>query len=190
MEDRRDNRIGVPETALKITGTVILRSHPAGTLHLYQSLMELGREELARELIEDGKIERVQKNLIVTSPNYGLDLIVQRLIGTNTYSLNITHGAIGTGTTTPTTSDTQLGTEIARVPVTYSADNQNSIAAIQFFFPDATLPNDTYSEFGTFVDATNTGASGQMFNHALFAVPYAKVAGVDITVEVDFTITQ
>lgn len=190
MEARRDNHPVIKEGAIRITGTVTLRSHPAGTLHLYKTLMDMGRTEYARELIADGKIECVQKNLIVSSPNYGLDLIVQRLLSTNTYSLNVTHGAIGTGTGTPTTSDTQLGTEIARTPVTYSADNQNSVAVLQFFFPDASLPNDTYSEFGTFVDASNTAGSGQMFNHALFATPYAKVSGVDITVEVDFTITQ
>ena len=189
MENCPDSRISIKESPIRISGTVILRSYPAGTLHLYQSLMELGRTELARDLLAEGKIECIQENTIVNSPNYGLDLIIQRLIGTNTYSLNITHGAIGTGTRTPALSDTQLGTEIARVPVTYSADNQNSIAVLQFFFPDSTLPNDTYSEFGTFVDASNTPASGQMFNHALFATPYAKVAGVDITVETDFTIT-
>lgn len=185
-----DNFRKVEERPITITGTVTLRSHPRGTLHLYQTLIELGRTDYAKQLLDEGKVELVQKNIVVNSPNYGLDLIIQRLIGTNTYSLNITHGALGTGTTTPATSDTQLATEIARVPVTYSADNQNSVAILQFFFPDSTLPNDTYTEFGTFVDATNTAQSGQMFNHALFATSYTKVAGVDITVEVDFTLSQ
>lgn len=190
MEDfRSDNFKRVEERPIKITGAVTLRSYPAGTLHLYQTLMELGRTDYAKQLLDEGKVELVQKNLIVNSPNYGLDLIIQRLISTNTYSLNITHGALGTGTATPASSDTQLTTEVARVPVTYSADNQNSVAVLQFFFPDATLPNDTYTEFGTFVDATNTAQSGHMFNHALFATSYTKVSGVDITVEVDFTIS-
>lgn len=189
MEALPENHLAISEPAIKITGTVTLRSHPAGTLHLYDSLMKLGRTEYARQLITEGKIETIQKNLVVNSPNYGLDLIIQRLIATNTYSLNITHGAIGTGTATPASSDTQLGNEIARTTVTYSADNQNSIAVLQFFFPDSTLPNDTYTEFATFVDGTSTAQSGQMFNHALFATSYTKTSGVDITVEVDFTIT-
>ena len=119
----------------------------------------------------------------------GKDLIIQRLLAINTYSLNITHGAIGTGTTTPTISDTQLTAETNRTTVTYSQDSGFNEAILQFFFPDSMLTNQTYYEFGTFVDGSNTANSGQLFNHALFTTPYVKTAGVDTTVEVDITLT-
>ncbi len=171
MEARTpDNHIAIAEAAIRIKGTVILRAYKAGT------------KELLTEI--------VTPNIIVNSPNYGLDLVIQRLIGTNTYSLNITQGEIGTGTTTPAVTDTQLTAGVARTSVTYSADNGNTIAVLQFFFPDSTLPNQTYTEFGTFVDGTNVLGSGQMFNHALFSTSYAKVSGIDITVECDFQLSQ
>ena len=52
------------------------------------------------------------KNLVVCGVNTGRNLICQRLAGTNTYSLNITHADIGTGTTSPQNSDSQLETPL------------------------------------------------------------------------------
>jgi hypothetical protein len=165
-----ENSIRLGESALKVRGTVILRAYKAGT------------KELLKEI--------VTPNLIMSSASRGLDLIVQRLVGTNTYSLNITHGEIGTGQTSVATSDTQLETPVARVSTTYSADDAGTKATLQFYFPDGTLPDQTYYEFGTFVDGDSSIGSGRLFNHALFSQPYAKVAGVDVTVEVDFTVSQ
>lgn len=175
--------------SLTISGRVIVRSHPAGTIDRYRALVKEGRREEAQALIHAGKVEVTQKNLVVDSPSYGLDLIIQRLVGTNTYSLNITHGEIGTGSTTPQSTDTGLQAGVARVSTTYSADNANTTAVLQFFFTDATLPNETYYEFGTFVDGNSSLGTGQLFNHALFTTPYTKVSGQDTTVEVDFDIS-
>ena len=156
-----------------VRGTVIIRSYKAGTKELLQEL--------------------VFRNLIMQGANIGKDLIVQKMIaaytGTDPYTLHITHGAIGTSATTPTTADTQLGTESARVSLTYAQDSGYNEAVLQFFFPDSVLANTTYHEFGIFVDGTATANSGQLFNHALFGTPYAKSAGVDTTVEVDITFT-
>lgn len=174
---------------LTISGTVIVRSHPAGTIDRYKELVKEGRNDKAEALIKQGKVEVRQHNLVVDSPGYGLDLIIQRLVGTNTYSLNITHGEIGTGSTTPQSSDTALQAGVARVSTTYSADNANTTAVLQFFFTDATLPDETYYEFGTFVDGNYSLGTGRLFNHALFTEPYVKVPGQDTTVEVDFDLS-
>lgn len=143
---------------------------------------------------KDTKIEVrdrfVQKNLVMQGNNTGMDLIIQRLCSSNTYSLNITFGEIGTGNTAPAISDTALTTPIARVPVALAQDSGNNEAILQFFFPDNTLTNTTYKEFGTFVDGSNTIGSGQIFNHALFAASYTKSSGTDITVQVTFTLSQ
>lgn len=158
---------------VSIKGTVKIRAYKAGTKELIQEL--------------------VFHNLIMQAANVGKDLIVQKMIaaytGTDPYTLHITHGAIGTSSTAPTTSDTQLGAESARVSLTFGQDSGNNIAVLQFFFPDSTLTNQTYNEFGTFVDGTSSANSGKLFNHALFGTPYAKSAGVDTTVEVDITFT-
>ena len=158
---------------ISMRGTVKIRAYKAGTDELIQ--------------------EFVFRNLIMQAANIGKDLIVQKMIaaytGTDPYTLHITHGAIGTSQTAPATSDMQLGAESARVSLTYGQDSGFNEAVLQFFFPDSSLTNQTYYEFGTFVDGTSSANSGQLFNHALFGTPYAKSAGVDTTVEVDITFT-
>lgn len=130
-----------------------------------------------------------QKNLIVSGADTGRNLIAQRIAGTNTYSLNVTHGDIGTGTTAPDNSDVALQTPSVRGALTLASVN-NNIVSLQFFFSDVNLPNGTYREFGTFVDGTATLSTGKLFNRALFGTPYSKSAGEDTTVEVEFTISS
>ena len=176
-----------------LQGKVIVRSHPAGTIHLYQTLVEFGRVDLARELLSDGKVEVEQKNMIVWSLNNGFDILVQFLLSAYTGSfafastLGIAWGEIGTGTTTPVNTDTALTTPTNRASVSYGADIGFNEAQVQFFFPDGTLTNTTYTEFGTFIGGTSSLGTGNMFNHALFTSPYSKSAGTDTTVEVDFS---
>ena len=175
-----------------IKGTVIVRSHPAGTIHLYETLVGLGKLELARELLAEGKVEVEQKNIIVFSLNHGYDILVQFLLSGYTGSfafastLGIAWGEIGTGSTAPANTDTALTTPTNRATVSYAADIGFNEAQTQFFFPDAALANGTYNEFGTFIGGTATIGSGNMFNHALFSTPYSKSGGTDTTVEVDF----
>jgi len=130
------------------------------------------------------------KNLVVNSSNYGRNLIVQRLVGTNTYTLNITHAEIGTSTGSPAASDVALASPIVRVVKTLGQVGAGlNQAQLQFFFSDANLPDGTYNEFGTYIDGAAGTATGQLFNHILFSSAYVKTAGEDTTVEVDFTIT-
>jgi hypothetical protein len=174
---------------LTISGKVIIRSHPAGTIHLYESLVSLGKLELARELLAEGKVEVENHNLIVDSPNYGIDILVQYLIsgytGMLTFPLGIAWGEIGTGATTPTTADTALTTPTNRAAASYAADSGLNTASIQFFFPDAVLANETYYECGSFIGGSSSIGSGNMFNHALFGTPYSKSSGTDTTLEID-----
>lgn len=126
-------------------------------------------------------------NLIVSGNNTGINLIAQRLGGINTYSLNITHADIGTGTTNPSNSDTELETPVARAPIS-SQEVVNNIVTLRFFFSDAVLPNGTYYEFGTFVDGLAGISTGKLFNRVLFGSPYTKSSGEDSTFEVEITI--
>ncbi len=151
-----------------ITGMITIRKYKAGT----------------KELLAELKF----RNLVVTGTGgYGRNIIARRLGSDNAYSLNVTHGEIGTGTNAPTNGDTALQTPTVRVATTL-ATITNNIVNLQFFFSDATLPNGTYREFGTFIDGTATLGSGRLFNRALFSTAYAKASGEDTTVEVEFTI--
>jgi len=153
----------------KIVGTVRVYSHPAGT-----------------DYRTHGKLETEQHNILMQSPNYGLDLFIQALIGITTYPLTLSFAEIGTGSTTPTTMDTALTTPTNRASVTFQQDYASTDCILNFIFSDSQLANETYYEFGVFCGGTSTIGSGQLFNHALFSTPYAKVAGQDTTVQVDF----
>jgi hypothetical protein len=127
-------------------------------------------------------------NRVMLGTNTGKSLILQRLIGTNTYSLNISHAEIGTGSTTPADSDTALQTPTTREAKTTGVISSN-VATFQFFFPSADLPNGTYYEFGTFVDGTASLSTGKIFNRALFGSAYTKATSEDTTVQLDITLT-
>ena len=176
---------------IKVSGKITIRSHKAGTLHLYKSLVDLGKIELARELLADDKVEVQNSNIIVDSSNYGIDILVQYLLsaynGSFSFPLGIAWGELGTGNTTPTAGDTALTTPTNRAPVAYAADNGFNTAQIQFFFPDAVLANEDYYECGSFIGGSSSIGSGNMFNHALFSSPYSKSAGTDTTLEIDIS---
>jgi hypothetical protein len=176
-----------------IRGTVIVRAHPAGTIDAYNELVKHGKIAEAQALIARGDVKVIQRNLVVASLNYGLDILVQYLLsaynGSFAFPLGIAYGEIGTGTTAPASTDTALQTPTNRISITYGADSGFNTAVTQFFFPDSTLANGTYTEFGTFIGGSNTIGSGNMFNHALFSTAYSKSAGTDTTVEVDFQFT-
>ena len=120
--------------------------------------------------------------------NTGKDLILDRLVGTNTFSLNITHAELGTGSTTPADGDTALIAPVTREAKT-TASVASNVATFQFFFPSADLPNGTYNEFGTFIDGSASLSTGQIFNRALFGSPYTKATNEDTTVQLDITIS-
>lgn len=127
-------------------------------------------------------------NMIMLGTNTGKDLILDRLNSENTYSLNITHADLGTGTTPAAASDTALQTAVARA-VKATGVVTGSVLSMQFFYADANLANGTYYEFGTFVDGSSGTGTGKIFNRALFGSPYTKATGEDTTVELDITIT-
>lgn len=154
----------------KITGRVRIITYKAGT----------------KEIL---RISEWTKNLIVSGTNTGRNLIAQRLASVNTYTLNVTHADIGTGTNPPANSDTQLQTPTVRAAITNQIVS-NNVVTLQFFFSDALLPNGTYYEFGTFIDGTGTLSSGKLFNRALFGTAYTKATGEDTTVEVEVTISS
>jgi hypothetical protein len=129
-------------------------------------------------------------NLVMDSPSYGLDLIIQRLVGINTYSLNLLWIEIGTGTTSPNVNDTGLTSPSLRLPVSFQEDYGATDAIVQAYVTDANLANATYGEVGSFVDGTSTIGTGQLFNHALLSPAYAKVSGQDTTIEIDITIVN
>lgn len=121
-------------------------------------------------------------NLVMNGTDTGLNLLADRLNGTNTYSLNITHCDIGTGTTAPAISDTTLQTAVARTTKATGSVTGASIT-LRFFFADGDLANGSYYETGLFIDGTATVSTGKIFDRLLFGSVYTKGTGEDTTLE-------
>lgn len=191
-----------------LVGNVTIRSYKSGTLTKVLGAMDSIRNRdyrwperadeknrRAQAFIDSTFAKNIlyefkQKNLVMQGTNTGTGLLIQRLVGVTTYSGTVNYGSLGSSSTAPAVTDTQLGAEVARViPSTFVAVNP-TMATFQFFFPDANLPNGTYPEWGTFVDGSATLNSGQIFNHALLSTPYSKSSGTDTTVQQDFSVTS
>ncbi len=128
------------------------------------------------------------KNLVMFGTNTGRDLILKRLSGDNTYTLNILHADIGTDNTAPAITDTQLGAAVARAS-SPTVSQAGAVISFLFFWPDGSLTNGTYNEFGAFVDGTTAINTGRIFERALFTSSYVKGAGEDTTVQLDITVS-
>lgn len=121
---------------------------------------------------ENGQIKEVKhaKNLVVS---VGKTFIASRVVGTS--SPVMSYMAIGTATATPTTADTQLGTEAGRVAL---ASGTNSANAITF---TATFPAGTGTGAITEAAVLNASSAGTMLCRTTFPV-VNKAAGDSIAI--------
>lgn len=117
----------------------------------------------------------VYKNTFVTSNGYGRNIIARQIVGDTTYALPIDSAKIGTGSTAPTESDTDLETPTYTKSGRDSSSVSNNIVTIDWFLTDANLANGTYREFGMF-------SNGRLMTRALFASAYIKSSGEDTRV--------
>jgi hypothetical protein len=129
-----------------------------------------------------GKVKRKKtvKNVVCT---VGRNVLARLLAGDNTYTGEITYGALGQGTATPATSDTQLGNEVDRVAVS-SQVASGVIAYLSFFWPAGS--EITYTEFGNFIDGTSSADTGQLFTRVLMSG--TKSATETLTIDSNYTI--
>jgi hypothetical protein len=140
----------------------------------YQELIGQLKKFMVRELVVE--------NLV---PTVGRTVFARRLTGDTTYTGIITHGALGSGSTAPTNSDTQLTTEVFRkVPAT--ANYILNSVFIDFYFSKADT-NGTYNEWGIFIDGTGSANSGQMFTHALTG-GWSKLSTESLTITTQYVI--
>lgn len=137
------------------------------------ALLRLATRFRDNNIIEKLKTKGVIKssdhkhNLIA---NVGKSVFARLLAGDNTYTGELTHGALGTGTNPPASSDTTLETETFRKEISSSAIDGNT-AYIDIFIDQAETSG-TFTEFGNFIDGTASANSGQLFSHV--AVNWVK----------------
>jgi hypothetical protein len=149
-----------------------------------------GRYQIIKTCSLTGKVlydSGWQDNLIMLGTNTGRDLILDKLNGDNTYTSNITYLDIGTSSTAPAVSDTNLVAGVARTDKASGVVSGNMVT-FGFFFASANLANGTYREVATFVDGTSSLGTGQIFSRALFASNYVKGTNEDTTINWQYTL--
>lgn len=121
------------------------------------------------------------RNLIVNTTGYGKDIITRQLGGDITYAIQIDSAKIGTGTTAPASTDTDLETAVlSSIGVALAEYPNPGQVILSFFIPDGDLTNGTYTEFGIF-------CNGRLFARSLISPNYTKGSNENTTV--DYTIT-
>ncbi len=120
------------------------------------------------------------ENLIMLADGLGVNLFLRRLANNLTYDCIITSAEIGTGSTAPANSDTDLVTPVLTGISPTSQTVGTSTCLISFFIPSASLANGTYTEF-----LLRCGT--QAFARSLITPSYTKGTNEDTTVE--YTIT-
>lgn len=112
-----------------------------------------------------GVIERhyIAHNLVTIA---GRNVLARLLAGDATYSGQINYGTLGSSSTAPSNSDTQLGTEVYRKLFASHTTDGNNVVYIDFFYA-ATDVSGTFAEFGNVIDGSSSPNTGQLFSHIL-----------------------
>lgn len=120
-------------------------------------------------------------NVILTGSNLGIQIMLDRLIGTTTYDGIISYADIGDDDTAALAADTGLGNALVRASIGAATTKSALVREFRFFYPDATTPDDTYKEFGMVIGGTSTVGTGQYFNHLVMS-DLVKATGEDHTI--------
>ena len=124
--------------------------------------VETGNPSLLSSLTSSGVVleHNYARNII---PTTGRNVLARRLAGDTTYSGEVDYGAVGDGVTAFTNASTTLNNEIYRKQADSQAYDDN-IAYIDWFIASGDTADDTFEEFGAFVDGTASADTGQAFS--------------------------
>lgn len=119
--------------------------------------------------------------------NVGFEGIGQILIGSYGGTGEVTYAALGSGSTTPTASGTQLTTEVYRNAM-FSGTASSNITYLTAVYNE-TETSGTYNEFGNFIDGTGTANSGLLWSWILTG-GWVKTTSDVLVVDQKYTFTS
>ena len=96
----------------------------------------------------------------------------------------VNKAALGSSTTTPAISNTQLGTEVYRNNIASKSNAANVVSVTAYFNPTETTG--TYREAGIFVDGTGAANTGVLVSRV--AINITKTSSQTLTLEWTLTI--
>src|SRR5574344_250984 len=110
----------------------------------------------------DGKlVERHEVDNILTSALYTM---IFNFLNASAQSVSITHMATGTGTVSPSQSDTAMGAELFRKAPASKIAGTDTVTCKLILLPAES--NGTITELGVFCNGTDTAGSGTLISHA------------------------
>lgn len=135
------------------------------------------------EFRDELKVDRYH-NLIPSTLRNSLATLISGTTVAPTFKAN--YLALGTGSTAPANTDTQLQTETVRGAFTNRTATNNT-AYLDEFFSTSQVAGNTYIEAGIFVDGTATANSGYLLSRVAISVVVA--ANENLTVNSTITIS-
>jgi hypothetical protein len=124
---------------------------------------------------------QVEKNII---PLVGRNVLTRLLCGDVTYTGAINYGAFGSGSTAFNSTSTQLNAEVYRkLNVGLLADG--NFAYADWYIASGDVANQTFNEFGVFIDGTASANTGQAISLLLPTGGFVKSGAMFIS----FTLT-
>lgn len=145
-----------------------------GKLGLKGSFVITKLKEGTSEVIWRSK--RIKNKVVSAAGGYGRNIIMRQLSADTTYPIAITNGKIGTGTTAPADSDTDLQTPVLSTINVASFELTNNVLIINFFIASASLANGTYTEFGLFMGS-------RLLARSLITPVFVKGTNEDVSIE-------
>lgn len=122
------------------------------------------------------KVQEIYVENITTT--VGRAALIDRLVGTNTYSGNVNYCALGTSSTAPAVGQTTLVTETYRKALTSGTPSSNVGYLETFFTP--TEVTGSLEEYGYFIDGTGTANTGQLFNRFTQSVTKTNTQSLNV----------
>lgn len=116
------------------------------------------------------------ENKIMLDTNYGMQLFFQHLGGLDTYPLELSSAAIGTGTTAPTDTDHALETPVLTGIPRATVDIGLDYVLTEWFITDDELANGTYNEFGLYCGT-------QLFCRSIISPAHSKASNEDTLIQ-------
>lgn len=176
------SKVGAKEniTMMKLAGDITKEE-----LATIRKALKEGDDKTISLLKRTKRITHLEKlsNLIV---DVGLNVLCRRLAGDTTYSGEINYGALGTGSTAISASDTQLENEVYRTLASDSAVD-GRIAYVDFFY-DKSDVSGTFTRFGNFIDGTASADSGILFSEK--EVNWTKTLNDSLFIACKYTLTS
>lgn len=157
-------------------GSILSPLHMSGVYKMYSN--------------SSGEFKQIDEkhNILMDTVFNQVALCFDELVGLSR-NYHFDYMAIGDDNTTPTSTDTQLGNEVYRVPYISRANPSNGVITADYYITDSEFSGDI-EELGMMggQSASATANSGNMISHVLWS--YTKTSAEELFIEYELTVSD